>query len=255
MFRFLRIVLLLFVLINVAVGTWLTRVRSTSWERPLRVAIFPIAADASLRSAAYIAALNADTFAPIAAFVQGEAQRYGLSRRELMEVKMGMQVSALPPPAPQAGETLAIMLWSLRLRFWAWRHAKVEGADPDIRMFVLYHDPDRTTRVPHSLGLQKGLIGVVYAFASNEQAPQNNVVIAHELLHTLGATDKYDLQTNQPVHPDGYAEPEKEPLLPQRLAEIMGGRIPLSERQSEMPASLDEMLIGEVTAREIKWMH
>ena len=56
----------------------------------------------------------------------------------------------------------------------------------------------------------------------------DDMVIAHELLHTLGATDKYDLRTNQPAHPDGFAEPDREPLYPQSFAELMGGRIPVS---------------------------
>jgi len=108
--------------------------------------------------------------------------------------------------------------------------------------------------VAHSLGLQKGLIGVVNAFASDEQAAQNNVVVAHELLHTVGATDKYDASTNQPTHPGGYAEPDKDPLLPQTFAEIMAGRIPWSTTQSEMPGSLDKVLIGTQTAQEINWL-
>jgi hypothetical protein len=103
------------------------------------------------------------------------------------------------------------------------------------------------------LGLQKGLIGVVNAFASDAQAAQNDVVIAHELLHTLGATDKYDLQTNQPFFPDGYAEPERQPLLPQLYAEIMAGRVPVTRTDAEMPGSLEEALIGGKTAREINW--
>jgi hypothetical protein len=121
-------------------------------------------------------------------------------------------------------------------------------------MFVLYHDPDRVTRVGHSLGLQKGLIGVVNAFASQAQAAQNDVVIAHELLHTLGATDKYDPRTDQPTFPDGYAEPEHQPLLPQAYAEIMAGRVPVTENEAEMPLSLDVVLIGTKTAREINWV-
>ena len=36
---------------------------------------------------------------------------------------------------------------------------------------------------------------------------ENNVIVAHEILHTFGATDKYDPATTQPRYPDGYAEP------------------------------------------------
>ena len=84
-------------------------------------------------------------------------------------------------------------------------------------------------------------------------ARQNNIVIAHEFLHTLGATDKYDFANNQPVFPDGYAEPQRVPLLPQSYAEIMAGRPPLTHTEAEIPASLNRVLIGEQTAREINW--
>jgi hypothetical protein len=106
----------------------------------------------------------------------------------------------------------------------------------------------------HSLGLQKGLIGVVNAFASEKQAAQNDVVIAHELLHTLGATDKYDPRTNQPEFPDGYADPQRQPALPQEYAEIMAGRVPVTADRAEMPDGLDAVLIGAKTAREINWV-
>ena len=123
-----------------------------------------------------------------------------------------------------------------------------------MRLFVNYFDPARVTRLPHSTGLQKGHVGVVNAFAAAEQDGPNNVVIAHELLHTLGATDKYDPSNNQPRHPDGYAEPHAEPLLPQRKAEIMAGRIPRSQTEAEIPAALTLCAIGTVTAREINWL-
>jgi hypothetical protein len=82
----------------------------------------------------------------------------------------------------------------------------------------------------------------------------NLVVIAHELLHTLGATDKYDFAANAPVYPDGYAEPDAKPLHPQRKAEIMAGRIPLSETRAEMPRGMHQVVIGARTAREINWL-
>jgi len=255
-FRFVRITILVLILINVAVGTWLTRVRSTSWEHPLRVMIFPINADASTATADYIAGLRSEAFQPIAAFVRREGQRYDVSTYSPVDVYLGAEISARPPDPPFGGGTLQIALWSLQMRLWAWRNAQFSGPAPDVRVFVLYHDPEQTTRVAHSLGLQKGLIGVVNAFASKQQQEQNNVVIAHELLHTVGATDKYDTgsASNMPAFPDGYAEPDKVPVLPQDYAEIMGGRIPLSPREAEMPDSLDRVVVGETTAREINWL-
>ena len=67
----------------------------------------------------------------------------------------------------------------------------------------------------------------------------------------LGATDKYSVASGQPIGPDGLAEPQREPLYPQRYAEIMGGRIAVAEDDSMIPKSLDYAVIGPLTAREI----
>ena len=78
------------------------------------------------------------------------------------------------------------------MRYWAFSFDEYEGPKPDIRMFIVYFDPKTHKQLNNSLGLEKGLIGVVNAFADNEMEEQNNVVLAHEILHTLGAADKYD---------------------------------------------------------------
>jgi hypothetical protein len=120
-------------------------------------------------------------------------------------------------------------------------------------MFVLYHAPNGGKSNLDSLGLEKGLVGIVNAFASQEQSKQNSIVIAHELLHTVGATDKYDMAGN-PLFPHGYAKPERKPLFPQYRAEIMAARIPKSKSASEMATSLESCVIGKKTAREISWL-
>ncbi|MGZ5802356.1 MAG: hypothetical protein ACXWJZ_17215, partial [Burkholderiaceae bacterium] len=67
-------------------------------------------------------------------------------------------------------------------------------------------------------------------------------------------TDKYDLATNQPIFPEGYADPDLKPLLPQQSAEIMGGRTPITQTEAEIPASLNKVVIGQKTAQEINWL-
>ena len=140
------------------------------------------------------------------------------------------------------------------MRYWAWKNDTYSGPLTNIQVFVLYHDPKVRTQLDHSLGLTKGHVCMVKAFATRHQAERNNVIIAHEMLHTLGATDKYDLQTLQPRYPEGYADPEKVPLLPQKYTEIMGGATPLSSSESKMPDSLTYTVIGPITAKEIKWL-
>ncbi len=102
-------------------------------------------------------------------------------------------------------------------------------------------------------GLTKGLIGVVYAFAVPGMDGENDVVIAHELLHTVGATDKYRASDDAPRFPDGYGDPQQSPLYPQVNAEIMAGRRMLTATRWEQPSSLDEVVVGAATAAEIRW--
>jgi hypothetical protein len=97
-------------------------------------------------------------------------------------------------------------------------------------------------------------VGVVHAFASREHRGGNNVVIAHEILHTLGASDKYDPATLAPLYPIGYAEPDRNPLIPQEFAEIMAGRYPVGPGELEMPESFDEVVVGPATAAEVRWL-
>jgi hypothetical protein len=160
-------------------------------------------------------------------------------------------VSDLPPRLDIHGSVLNTALWSLRMRWYSWRHAGKSLSR--VHVFVLYHDPTLNPIVPHSLGLQKGLVGVVYAFADNEMTGANAIVIAHEVLHTLGASDHYDLATGQPLFPQGYAQPEASPRYPQAFAEIMAGRRALSASRAEMPESLVEVRVGALTAQEINW--
>lgn len=248
--------MLLVVLVLVAVSSWLTKVRTTSWERPLRVAIFPIAGDNSRQTAAYIDHLTQQSFQPIAEFMAREAKRYDLTLSTPVEVYLAPELDRLPPAPPYGGNPVQVILWSLQMRFWAWVHGDFDKPKPHVRIFVIYHDPSNTMSVGHSLGLQKGLIGVVNAFSANYQSAQNNVVIAHELLHTVGATDKYDHESNEPTYPDGYAQPQRDPLLPQKYAELMAGRFPsTSAGEAAMPAALEEVLIGTRTAQEINWLH
>ncbi|MDE2586582.1 MAG: hypothetical protein KGN39_14390, partial [Betaproteobacteria bacterium] len=166
----------------------------------------------------------------------------------------GPEISAPPPLRPLAGNGLDALLWSLKLRYWAWSRTPESHPKPQVRLYLLYHDPAIAPRVPHSSGLEKGLLGVVHLFATPKQAGQNNVVTAHELLHTLGATDKYDPATTLPRHPDGYANPSQTPLLPQDAAELMAGRIPISPTLAEIPVSLKQAMVGPASAREIGWL-
>lgn len=255
MFRIIRLTILVGVLVFVAAGAYLSRIRSTDWNTPLWIAIHPINADGSEVTTAYIAGLSNDTFSAIEEFMQREAGRYQLSLTEPVRVELYDEIAESPPLLDRKGSVLSRAWWSLRLRYWAWRTG-IDGGHPppDIRIFVLYHDPALTASVPHSLGLQKALVGVVYAFADRDMTGSNNIVIAHEFLHTVGATDKYNPGDDRPMFPDGYADPDQQPLLPQKRTEVMAGRRMLNEQEWEMPTGLGQVVIGPQTASEINWI-
>lgn len=254
MFRKLRIAVLLLILLFVALNTYFDRVYSTDWDIPLRVMVFPINGDGSDTAERHLGRIEQLQFSSIESFFSAQAERYAVKLDRPLRFFVAKPVHELPPMlAPGSGAWSAIS-WSLRTRYWAWRVPEYpSGPAPDIRLFVLYHDPATSPSLPHSVGLQKGLFAIVNAFADRRMEGSNDAVIAHEVLHTLGATDKYDLATNQPRHPDGFAQPDRKPLYPQASAELMGGRIPLSATESQIPASLRQVVVGPATATEIGW--
>jgi hypothetical protein len=253
MFKAIRIAILLFILVFVAVGTWLTQSRSTDWNNSLWVKVYPINADGSEVVDSYIAGLDVDDFTEIEEFVAREAARYGKTLAQPLRMELGRPVREQPPSIGPGAGVLDVMLWSLKIRWWASSTAgDQDRITPDVRIFIRYHSPNDTFMLENSVGLQKGMVGVVNARASRRHSGGNNVIIAHEFMHTLGATDKYELATGQPIAPDGLAEPDRDPLYPQRWAEIMGGRIALAADDAVIPKSLKYTIVGTATAQEIR---
>jgi hypothetical protein len=253
MFKAIRIAILLFVLVFVLLNTWLTQARSTDWNNALWLKIYPINADGAPETTRYIEQLDVQSFAPIERFIADEAGRYGLPLLRPLRVELGRPVSEQPPEIGPNPGTIDVMLWSLKMRWWVGSVTNDQDRiEPDVSIFVRYHQADNNPRLEDSVGIRKGMFGIVNGYSGRLYRGTNNVIIAHEFLHTLGATDKYDPATGRPNVPDGIAEPDRSPLYPQRYAEIMGGRIPLSAAEADIPQSLDYVRIGPLTAAEIR---
>jgi len=254
MWRAFRLTVLLTTLVLVAGVALLDRARTTSWQHTVWVGAFPVNADGSAAAADYIAALRQRELAPVAEFINREAHAHGVLIDEPVNLRLYAPLAAPPPTLPPDAGPFGRAWWSLQLRQFRWRTLHgIAQAPPQIALFLLYHDPARAAVLPDSVGLQRGLMGVVHLFAQRDQAAQNAIVTAHELLHTFGATDKYAPDSDAPRYPDGYAEPGLQPRYPQRRAEIMAGRIPLDETMQVMPESLGQVVVGPATAREIGW--
>jgi hypothetical protein len=245
---------LLVVLAVVSAVTWLDKTSTTSWDKTLWIGVFPVNGDGSAVAARYVDGLQVEDFASIESFFTQEASRYGVKVDRPVRVDLYPSPRELPPSLAPRSNALQVMWWTLKTRLYARRAADVPGRPRShIRVFVVYHDPKVSESVPHSLGMQKGLIGVVHAFADRNMNGSNAIVIAHETMHTVGATDKYDIETGVPIYPDGYGEPALSPRFPQRYAEIMAGQRAVSEHEQEMPETLRGVVVGAKTAEEIGW--
>ena len=253
MWKKIRIFILLIILATVIQQTFLDKA-DLDWKDNFYVAVYPVNADASSEVGAYIKTLTRDNFEPVAEYFAEKGARFKLGMRRPIEVQLGDVVSEIPPTPPTDGSILSTMIWSLKFRLFAFNNSPKVNVKPDIKLYLLYHNPATSRVLSHSTALNKGRIGRVNLFGESSYAKQNLVILAHELLHTLTASDKYDLSNTLPIYPNGFAEPDKSPRYPQDFAEIMGGRVPMSETKAEIPKSLAQTLIGDKTAREIGWV-
>jgi hypothetical protein len=253
-FKNIRITLLLLILAYVGLDTFLSNKRATDWKHPLRVVIYPINADGNPATDKYILQLDNEQFNDFKTLLQREASRYGLKLSSPIQIQLSQPLKILPPVIPKDRNALNVMWWSLKLRYWSWKTDNHTGIKPQIRAYAMFYTPNNYRRLTHSTGLKESKIALIQLSAHKKASQYNNIIILHELLHTLGATDKYNLRNNQPIFPDGYAEPNLTPTLPQRKAEIMGGRIAITQSETKIPVGLMQTVIGGKTAKEIGWM-
>lgn len=255
MFRYIRIAILLTILIVVAGNQWLTGNMLSSWEKPLWITIYPVLADSEANTLRYAENLQVSSFKDIGHFVKQQASRYGREIESPLFFQVARPLTSLPPALPAEQSGPSVMLWSLKMRWWAWRNTGQDGLAPDdVRMFVLYQKAKSDGPLERSVGIKNGSYGVVNAVASRKMAVRNRIVITHELMHVLGASDKYDPHNGQPSAPEGLANPRQSPLFPQNQAEIMAGRIAMSSNNWRRPPTLKHCVVGDLTASEIGWI-
>lgn len=253
-FKNIRIISLLILLATIAIYAKDQRLVTQSWYRTLNIVVYPINIDNSPNVNNYIDSLSNDNFSNIDKFIKLQSEKFEVITSSPTQTRLGQVLAEGPPPQPEPGSNIFDnILWSMKLRFWIWQNAPNEPDDKYlVRMFVNYHELSNAKQLLHSVGLQKGLVGVVNAWGHKSQHQQNNIVIAHELLHTVGASDKYNA-SGLPIVPDGLGNPKQTPIYPQKKAEIMAGRRAISASHAEMPTSFRSIVIGNKTAQEIGW--
>jgi hypothetical protein len=161
-----------------------------------------------------------------------------------------------PMPKPTSGGTLDVFRFTWD-SYLATRElnarAEITRSQFDSTMYVYIAPPASDERASvEGLSDRNGRVGLVQVELDESMVDTALFVIGHELLHTLGATDRYD-ETGKTLIPSGFAEPNRVPLYPQRFAEVMARNRPLSPTLEVIPQSLDELLVGELTAQEIEW--
>lgn len=246
--------LLMLVLLLLLVNLWFSRSNDVWWQQPVRLGIYPVNADGEPLTQAWIDQLQVEHFQDIERFFSREAARYRLPLEQPVQVRLAPQVDSVPPQVPEHPSILDAVWWSIKMQLWVLLNDPLPEGNVNARVFMNFHLPHNEVGMRHSLGLQRGLIGLVNGYAGVDYQGRNNLIAAHEFLHTLGASDKYDTATAEPLWPDGYADPTKEPLFPQTRAEIMGGRVQVSPGWALLPPDLEHVVIGAATAIEINWL-
>jgi hypothetical protein len=187
-----------------------------------------------------------------------EFQRYQRPRREAMIqiVPYGpVSVSDVPP------NDTGTSFWSRALhtyKLWRYTQAVDDAAGVpthalDSRIYLVAEPPvqGRLNSVA-GFGEPHGRVGVARVNLDSEMVDLALFVAAHEFLHTLGATDKYD-ESGRTSLPFGLPEPNLVPAFPQRYAEVMARNRVLSPTSEIAPETLSELSVGRWTAEEIGW--
>jgi hypothetical protein len=187
-----------------------------------------------------------------------EAERYRPGAPKPFRFRVHGPVDvASAPPEPESDSAVDLAKQAARLAAWLRDVDPRAGIVPDhwdTRIYVSVRRPASREAPAFVEGMsqQNGRIGIVGVDLDAAMVDLTLFVVAHELMHTLGATDKYD-GMGRPRVPEGIAEPDRSPLYPQPFAEVMARNRPLSPGSDAIPDSLDELAVGPFTAKEIGW--
>jgi len=259
-FFYVRVAVLLTILVGVLMGAGQdsrSRRARNDWDHTLSVAVVPVALE-NVDEAA-IAALRARLPA-LEDRMAAELARHrpGAPRPFRFELVAPVR-AASPPPVPAADGLVDLVEHSIALSRYLKdidTRAGIERDLYDARIYVAMRRPRKTDRtLVEGRSEQGGRVGLVELEldAEAEAIDLALIVVAHELLHTLGAVDKYD-SGGRTLVPLGLAEPDRVPLFPQPHAEIMARNRMLSASEERVPGSLAEIAVGPATAREIGWI-
>lgn len=224
-----------------------------AWDRTLAVRVVLLAEEPTSPEAALLAA----SLPALAGRLAEEAERHrGPGPAPFSFTAQGPVAWKDPLPLGPAGDSLlirvrhALVLWST-LRRIDGAAGPFEGP-ADARIYVLLEAAAvGRPGFAEGAGTLGGEVGLVRTSVAGGDTSLALAAIGHELLHCLGASDKYDA-AGHAREPEGLVEPDRGGA--QRFAEWMVGEVPLGPGRGRLPDSLSELAVGGVTAREIGWL-
>jgi hypothetical protein len=226
----------------------------TAWQRTLNVALVIVEDGRVSRSA--VDALRARV-PVLEQRLNEEFQRYRPGRlAPFAFVVFGAVPLETPAPRPLTEGLPGLARHALDVFRFARdvdARARVPTRGFDARLYLVVRPPASAEQAfVEGSSEQGGRIGIALCELDDEMADFALFVAAHELFHTLNASDKYDASGHTRV-PDGLAEPLRVPLFPQAYAELMARNRPLDTANEAPPSSLSELRVGPLTASEIGW--
>lgn len=252
----IRVAVLLVVLAGVLLYAWRdvrNRRARNEWDHSLYVALVLVRLEPV--DTASIDALRARVPALEDRMASEMARHRSGAPRPFRFVVKGAIDAPAPPPPPSGEGAVDLAQHAMALSSWVKdvdARAGVES-DFDVRVYVALKKPRAKERtLVEGRSEQGGKVGLVEVELDPDGVDLVLGVAAHELFHTLGATDKYDSFGRTSI-PSGLPFPSQSPLYPQPAAELMARNRVLSPSSEKPPASLDEIAIGPLTAREIGW--
>lgn len=254
----IRVTLLLIVLAGVllwAGNDWQRRRARKAWTEPLRVALVLVEREPVPRT--LLGNLQSRVFDLERRLQQERLRHSGVGVAPFSLVVQGPVRAASDPP--RVGDQDPVSLVRHTYDLWQWtrdvdERAGVAWRGYDSRIYLVLKPAEREAPAfVEGESEDGGRVGVAFADLDAAMIDFALIVATHELMHTLGASDKYD-QNGRSSYPDGFAAPRQHPLYPQPGAEVMARGIPLSPDLERSPDTLAELFIGDTTAREIGWI-
>lgn len=253
MWKKIRVSILLLILFYVSFAAY--KDLNPNWDKATTVVVHPINIEKDPAVDEYIKKLTPQDFDVISQYLSSNATAYR-NKDTLIHFQLGSTIKDPPPLVDEAVASSAFStgLWSLKFKLYSLMYRQKEDWSADTVMYLIYYHSKNVDHLERSTALQRGRIALVNLYGEPNMTKTNNVIIAHEALHTFGAKDFYDTNTGVPIYPIGYAEPDKKPLYPQTKAEIMGGYILLNDKDFFIPDSFNEVVINKDTAKDVKWI-